>query len=448
MKLYKHAFLRWLLVIPACLVVLYGADAQTAPRDPLSPSLAPFLATDLQSYLEQAQAANPQLKAFEARYQAASRRIPQLSALPDPMLQVTHFVESVQTRTGPQENLFMLSQRIPWFGKLSSRETMATAEAEALWFAYQNQQLSLARTVALQFYEYAYTGIAEQLTEENLALLTDLEPVVEEKVRAGGDLNALLRLKVEIGKMTDKVQSLKQKRRVQSAQLCELLALPADTVLPWPKWREPTIETVDGAVLIPAIETNHPELQMLERQLTSAEARQEIARLESSPDFTLGVNYIQVGNPVVNPTTPHAGKDPWSVSFAINLPIWGKKNSAAKEEALLGKRAIESEYQNRLNALKAQLTASIAQLDDANRRHTLYGDQLLTLAEQAVENSQSSYEGGRTGILEVIDSERSLLELQLLHRRAEADALQQRITIQALANQPLNGTFNPTENDE
>ena len=256
-------------------------------------------------------------------------------------------------------------------------------------------------------------------------------------MRSGGDLNSLLRLKVELGKLTDKFESLKQRRLAQSAKLCELLALPFDTLLPWPIWESPNENSIDGYALSQAIESNNPELQMLKRKIASAEARQQIARLESSPDLTFGLNYIQVGDPVVNPSTPGAGRDPWSVSVAVNLPIWGKKNTAGREEALATQREFENEYQNRLNALKAELSVSIAQLDDANRRLKLYGEELLGLAQQAVENSQSSYEGGRTGILEVIDSERSLLELQLLHRRAETDAWQQRITIQSLANQPL-----------
>jgi outer membrane protein TolC len=103
----------------------------------------------LESYLSRAQSTNPQLKAFQQRYAAAMQRIPQASALPDPMFQITSFVESVQTRTGPQENVLMLSQKIPWFGKLSSRADAASIEAEALWYAYQNQQLMLARMVAL-----------------------------------------------------------------------------------------------------------------------------------------------------------------------------------------------------------------------------------------------------------------------------------------------------------
>ena len=150
----------------------------------------------LESYLQRALVANPKLASFEQRYEAATSRIPQAAALPDPMLQVTRFVESVQTRTGPQETIFMLNQRIPWFGKLDSREQAASAEAEALWFAFQNQQLSLVRMVSLSFFEYGYTEEAIRLTEENLDLLRRLEPIVEEKVKTGGELNSLLRLKV------------------------------------------------------------------------------------------------------------------------------------------------------------------------------------------------------------------------------------------------------------
>ena len=404
--------------------------------------------SDLQSCLNQAQTANPQLKAFESRYDAAMQRIPQASSLPDPMFQVTHFVESIQTRTGPQENAFLLSQKIPWFGKLSSRENAALAEAEALWYGYQNQQLMLARKVSLAFYEYGYTREAIRLTDENLELLRKLEPVVEEKVRAGGDLNALLRLKVEIGKIDDQLQSLQQKRLAQSAQLSELMALPESTLLPWPEWKSPDRVSPDGSSLAAAIQSNNPELKMLERMISNVDARRKIARLKGFPDFTLGFNYIQTGDPDVNPNTPDAGKDPWGFTVAMNIPIWFKKYDAAQAEMLASKRSFESEYDNRLNKLRAELNVSLATLTDANRRLTVYGDELLGLAKQAVENSRSGYEAGNTGILEVIDSERSLLDLQLLYWRAASDAWQQRIIIRTLANLSIQEMFQTTRNDE
>lgn len=400
----------------------------------------------LVNYLERAQSANPQLQAFDQSYRAAMQRIPQVSALPDPVFQVTNFVESVQTRTGPQENIFMLSQKIPWFGKLGRQEDAASAEAEALWYAYQSQHLSLARRVSLAFFEYGYTKEAIRLTEENRDLLRNLEPIVQTKVEGGADLNALLRLKVEIGKVDDQLQSLKQRRIAQSAGIAELLALPDSDVLPWPQWEPPDVVSLDSLSLAKSIEANNPDLEMLRRKVSSAAARREIAKLESYPDFSLGINYIQIGD--LGTAVSDAGKDAWGVTVAVNIPIWFEKYQSARSEAFATQRASENELTNRFNELRADLSASMALLDDANRRLQLYGDELLSLAKQAVENSRTSYESGRTGILEVIDSERSLLDLQLLYWRAAADAWQQRIIIQTLANQPILGTFKATQKNE
>lgn len=245
-------------------------------------------ASTLEGYLKQAQYSNPQLKAFEARYQAAMERIPLASALPDPVFSVTHFVEAVQTRTGPQENVFALSQRIPWFGKLSSREDIASAEAEALWYAYQNQQLMLARVVAVGYYEYAYVGKAIELTEQSFNLLAKLEPIVEEKVRAGGDINALLRLKVEMGKVEDQLATLRQRRVAQSARIRQLLALDSTLFMPWPDWEAPAIEVMDGPSLAMAIEENNPELEMLQRKISSAEARTRTGAYGELPRYYPG----------------------------------------------------------------------------------------------------------------------------------------------------------------
>lgn len=411
-----------------------------------SPLAFPAKEASLTDYLSRAQTANPQLQAFDQRYRAAVQRVSQVSALPDPVFQVTSFVESVQTRTGPQENIFMLSQKIPWFGKLGRREDAASAEGEALWYAYQSQQLSLARRVSIAFFEYGYIKEAIRLTGENRDLLRNLEPIVQAKVEGGADLNALLRLKVEIGRVDDRLQSLRQRRIVQSADIAKLLALPESSVLPWPQWESPDVAGLNGLSLVRAIEANNPELEMLRRKVASATARREIAKLESYPDFSLGMNYIQVGDP--GTSVADAGKDAWGVTVAVNIPIWFDKYKAARAEALADQRASENELTNRFNELRADLSASLALLDDANRRLKLYGNELLSLAEQAVENSRTSYESGRTGILEVIDSERSLLDLQLLYWRAAADAWQQRIIIQTLANQPILGTFKATQENE
>lgn len=398
-----------------------------------------FTGDTLEAYLERVLLENPELRQFEHRYQAAIQRIPQMSSLPDPMLQVTHFVESVQTRNGPQENVLVLNQRIPWFGKLKNRETAASAEAEALWFAYQDQQVRLARDVSLAFYEYGYIEKALSFTRENLELLKSLEPVVETRVKVGGSLNNLLLLKVEIGKMEDRLQSLSQKRITQSAELISLLALPDVGVLPWPRLEKPEPLTLNFENLQQDMTLENPALNMLKRKVASAEARKAVADLERYPDFTLGVNYVQIGDPEINPTAAGAGQDAWGISAGISIPLWPGRIKAGRQEAVENINASEQELEQKRNQLNAQLKTALALHTDAERRLNLYGEELLDLARQAVDNSFRSYEVGKSGILEVIDSERSLIELQLLYWRAATDAWQQRIRIQTLVNRPITG---------
>ena len=54
---------------------------------------------------------------------------------------------------------------------------------------------------------------------------------------------------------------------------------------------------------------------MLRRKVSSATARREITKLESYPDFSLGVNYIQIGEP--GTAVSDAGRDAWGVTVAV-----------------------------------------------------------------------------------------------------------------------------------
>jgi len=401
------------------------------------PSPQDFSDRTLEAYLDRALEANPGLQAFRNRYRAALERVPQASALPDPMIQATRFVESIETRNGPQENAVMLNQKLPWFGKLRNRERAATAEAEALGHALRNRQLELIEQVGTGFFEYGYIERAVDLTRENLDLLKELEPTVEARVQTGGDLNALLRLKVEIGRLNDRLQSLGETRATRSAMLRRELALAGDAPLPWPEWEAPDSVDPDPGALLDAMLSSHPELRMLERKLDSAAARRELARLESYPDITLGVQYSQIGDPSGAMSATDGGEDAWGVTAALNLPIWVGKNRAARNEAREREQAVERELADRRHALRSELATALSRLEDAQRRLDLYGTELLSLARQAVENSRASYEGGRTGLLEVIDSERTLLDLQLQHSRAAADAWKQRIILQTLTDFPM-----------
>ncbi len=421
--MHRYKFFRTVTVKILFLVILVSSH-QGQAQIPES-----YTVTDALAY---AQAENPSLQAALKRYEAAKERVPQASALPDPRLQITHFVESIETRTGPQQDAVSLSQTFPWFGKRKAQADVATAGAEAMFYAYQTMERELFRQIGGLLYEYAYTGKSLELVEQNILLLRQLLPVVEARVQGGGELNALLLLQVEIGKLDDRWQTLKRKRKEQSAQLHALIGSGGQDLLPWPATQAPDIMEIVPVSLMRSLE-DYPALKISDERIAQAVAKERLARLENYPDFTLGVNYIRTSDAVV-PTLPDSGRDPWAVMFSVNIPLWFEKNDAARQEAILTQSAERHAKENTHKMLRADLTSVIAKHKDAQRRLLLFRDELLPLARQALEISRTAYETDKVSILEVIESERSLIELELLYWRAAADAQQSRIALQTLTN--------------
>jgi outer membrane protein TolC len=180
---------------------------------------------------------------------------------------------------------------------------------------------------------------------------------------------------------------------------------------------------------MPELSDHTPELARLRAEQDAAESRRELARFEGYPSFSLGANYIQTGG---RTGVPDAGTDPWNVMLAVRIPLWRGAVQAEREEARAKVREAERALAWKRNELRADLESASVARGDALRRLKLYGEELLGLAEQAVENSRAAYESGRVGILEVIDSERSLLDLRRLYWRAAADAHIHNVTIETL----------------
>ena len=382
----------------------------------------------LEAALQQGLAENPGLLALRQRYEAASHQIPQATALPDPRLQATHFVESVQTRTGPQKNVLTLNQGIPWPGTLKHRGEQASAQAEALWYAYHASQLQLVRAISEAYFDYAYQNKAIDITDENIRLLNELLPIVEEKVRVGGDLSSLLRLKIEVGQVQDRRERLFENKARIEASLRQLLATGTVSA---PELHEPILRDWDKGALLVQMEAGNPDLQMAELKIRSALAARELARLKAMPELSIGINYIQTGEAVI-PSVSGSGKDPWGVAFSMTMPLNFGKNRAVRAEAASRIKANEAERLNTLNSLTSQLESSLIHYRDAGRRYRLYNNELIPLARQAWEISQTSYENGKAGILEVIENERSLLELQLEYWRAASDIWKRQLEISTL----------------
>lgn len=385
-------------------------------------------APTLEGVLRESLASNPDLTAQFDRVKASRQIGTQVGALPDPKLSYTEFVSQVQTRTGPQERAVSLTQAFPWPGKLTLREGIADEQARALFYQFEAKQRQLVREVGLAFYGYAFLGEATRVTSKNFELLQQLTPTVDTKVRAGGDLSASLRLEVESTRVKDQLQTLKEQRAALSSRLESLMGRTPSLESPFPFPILPgQTPKVDGIESLEAAVAEHPLIEAADSGVLSAELAERLSRKSALPDINVGANVIDIGN---------GGETAVGVMVGVSIPLSFDKYRAEQEEKSSLASAARADVTSVRQRLKADLHRAYQSWREARERLELYRTKLLPAAEQALELTGESYRGDKASVTDLIDAERTLLDLQLMNQRALASAHKAALEIRTLT-EPL-----------
>lgn len=381
-------------------------------------------APTLEDYLQYARENNPGLQAARSRWEAARERVPQVTSLPDPRFTYRYFIESVETRVGPQRQGLGLAQMFPWFGKLSLRGKMAVEAANAVWRRYEAEELKLRYRVRHAYYEYYYLARAVVVVERTRNLMRYLEEVARTRYRvAAAEHSDVIRAQVELGKLEDRLRSLKDLRGPVAARLNAALNRPVNAPLPWPEEiREDDVDAVDEQ-LLDWLHATSPELAALEHEIGRESHGIALARKDFYPDVTLGLDYIATGSARMSGVSD-SGKDPIVAMVSVNLPIWRDRYRAGEREARARHRAAQRVRAERENALGSELKMVLYGFRDAERKIDLYRDTLVPKAHQSLRATETAFRAGTAGFLDLVDAERILLEFELSYERALADRAQ------------------------
>lgn len=364
---------------------------------------------------------NPGLEAAFNQWAAAMERIPQARSLPDPMLQYTYFIEEVETRVGPQRHRIGLAQTFPWFGTLRLRGDVTARAAESAWHRYQGDKLMLFERVAAAAAEVYYIDHAVSVTRDNMELVRYLERVARTRYAAAGAGHpSVIKAQVELGKLTDRLATLRELRPALVAKLnavlgrSEFTPLPALTSLPEDAPPE------DLRALLDRMARENPQLKALAANIERSRSGIALAKKQFFPDITLGLSAIETGSARAgNPSD--SGKDPVLASVGLNLPIWLGKYRAAVREQEAQLRKAQYALADRANTLAAEVHMALYRAQDAQRKIGLYKDTLVPLGEQNLKATETAFRGGTADFLSLIDAQRMLLEFQLEQQRATAD---------------------------
>jgi len=372
----------------------------------------------LAAYIEEALEKNPSVEASFARHRAALQRVPQVKALPDPMLNVTPFIRSPETRVGPQNFGVSLSQKIPWFGKLSERGKAAIKEAGYQARLHEAAKADVVRKVKLAYHDLAYVDRAIAVTREEIDVLSQFERMAAARYSQGVGLqHAVVKMQAEITRLLNRVEQLRARRVDAEAALNTLMDRPPGRPLPRVAGRERPRVLLDDQLLLAKARESSPEMNAAFERIEKQEKHVHAAKKEYWPDFTLGAGYVNVtgrNDPAGRQfPPPDNGKDVWSVSVGVNLPIGRRQRDAAVLEASEAMTAAKQDYRERRNSVEAAIRALTFRLRTIEDQTRLFEGTLLPQAEQALRASGAAYSTGAVSVLDLLDSERMLLDVKL-----------------------------------
>ncbi|MHC4478132.1 MAG: TolC family protein, partial [Planctomycetota bacterium] len=367
----------------------------------------------LQDYLRFAALNNAQLKARFHEWKAAVEQVPQAKSLPDPKFTYGYFIEEVETRVGPQQQRVGLMQVFPWFGKIEARTDAAAASAKAAKKRYEAEKLKLFYQVKELFAEYAYLARAVEIAGQNLDLLRHFEEVARTRyMAAAGTHPDVIRAQVELATLEDVLKSLEELRQPMSAKLNAALNRPSLEVLPWPQQEPFTQMQIAPEQMTAILVKTNPELAELGHNVEAAKYRVELAKKKFWPDIGVGVDWIGTDEAPMSGVRG-SGRDPVVLMFSMNLPIWRDNYKAAERQAMAKLRQISHQKVELENRLLAQAQKTLYDLQDSNRKISLYRDSLLPKAEELLQASELAYQGGTVDFLSLIDAQRTLLKFEL-----------------------------------
>jgi len=395
-------------------------------------------ASGLGDYLAYAARNNPGLEAAFNRWKAALERVPQVKALPDPRLSYRYYISEVETRVGAMRQGFALSQTFPWLGKLELRGNAAAEAAEAERRRFEAARLKLFYQVKDAYYEYYYLRQSIAIVEENMQLVGHMEQVARARYRAAtGSHPEVIRAQVELGKLEDRLKSLRDLRRPIVAKLNAALNRPAGAELPWPTAIPEERVSFTDEQMLDWLEESNPQLKAMDAEIAVFRHKVDLAKKEYFPDVTIGADYVDVSDPIGGMHPDDAGKDAVAVTASVNLPIWWDKLDAGVREARHRRRAAILARRQHAKDLASTLELVLYRFRDAERKLSLFRDTLVPKARQAVATSESAFRAGKATFTDLIDAQRVLLEFELAGQRALADRAQRLAELEMLVGRDL-----------
>ncbi|SDL63155.1 TolC family protein [Kriegella aquimaris] len=368
----------------------------------------------LQSYIDVAETNNPEVQAFEIRYNISKEKVAEANSLSDSEMSAGFFVSEPETRTGAQKAKFSIKQMLPWFGTITARENYASSLAEVDYLDIAITKRKLRLSVSQSYYKYYAIKRKTEVLEENSKLLKTYEQLALTAVEVGNASAVdVLRLQIRQNELKEQKEVLQQVLLSERSVFNNLLN--RDESL--------DVEVVDSLFIdndyvqtVTEIGV-HPELEKYDRLYQSIEQSEVLNQKEADPNLGFGLDYIAVAERPEMTFTDN-GKDIFMPMVSLSIPIFNNKYKSRSIQNELRQAEINAQKANRRNLLESILNRAINNRDASRIKYKIQLENLKH-ARDAEEILIKNYETGTIDFNDVLD----IQELQLKFQINQIDAV-------------------------
>jgi cobalt-zinc-cadmium efflux system outer membrane protein len=386
------------------------------PLTPLAQPDKPLM--NVEQLIEEAIQNNPEILAQKKRWELFKEKIPQASALEDPMFGFgiislpTNFSFKDEDMTMKE---FSLSQKFPFYGKRRLMGEMAGKEAEAVFNEIQEKVNRIIKDVKTAYYELSHVYRTTEVIQRNKKILEDFAKIAETRYAVGeGIQQDVLKAHVEVSKMVDELIMLGQRRKALEAKLIALLNRPPDSPMGEPEeFLYRTLSFTIEDLQKTALETN-PTLKGMKKMIEAKEKAYDLAKREYYPDLTARFAYGQRDNgPDMN------RRDMLTGEVMINIPIFYKSKQERKAaEAKADIQATEAQYRAMKNEIQFMIADMASMIQRVERQVELYKTGIIPQASLQIGSAMSAYRVNKADFMTLLDSQMTLYKYELEYHLA------------------------------
>ncbi len=363
---------------------------------------------NLESFLEQAEANNPEVQAFELRYNISKEKINEVNTLPNTEVSAGLFVSEPETRTGAQKARFSVKQMLPWFGSITARENYIAALSEVDYMDMVIIKRKLRLSVSQSYYRLYAIKKQQEVLAENIELLKNYEKLALTSLEVGNATAVdVLRLQIRQNELRAQKEVLVLDYVSEESLFNNLLN----------REEEQPIDLLDNLAVIEEQEELiwdvqlHPELLKYDRLYESVTQSEILNRKETNPDLGFGLDYIPVAERN-DMSFSDNGKDIIMPMVTVSIPIFNSKYKSKTIQNDLRQEEISAQKMNQKNKLKTLLSKAISSRESARIKYNIQ-EKNYRQAKDAEEILIKNYETGTINFNDVLDIQELQLKFQI-----------------------------------